>query len=168
MGYKVESEFEHEGLKCVVVMTTMGHRCGYVGLSKEYVLYGKDYSDRIGKFSDIKNKSTEKMNPINIISLAFEDLNDDSSVRIDCYVDVHGGITYSGGGEKSTYPIESDLWWFGYDCAHCDDAKDLSAIENEEVKKIEMMYPTRGIIRTLDYCIDECKCLAEQLNKLTL
>lgn len=23
----------------------------------------------------------------------------------------HGGLTYSGGGENSSYPISSDLWW---------------------------------------------------------
>lgn len=162
---KVESIFEHAGLKCVVIMTEMGHRCGYVGVSTKHSLYGKGYSEKIGKFADIKNNSTEKMSPISIFIMALEgDIDDDSAVRIDCYFDVHGGITYADGGANSKYPIESDLWWFGYDCAHCDDGKDLSVV-NEKIRKIEMMYPTHGIIRTLDYCIDECKNLAEQLVK---
>ncbi len=28
--YVIESEFEHLGMKCVVVMQELGHRCGYV------------------------------------------------------------------------------------------------------------------------------------------
>ncbi len=54
-------------------------------------------------------------------------------------IDVHGGITY---GE-----IEKDgLFWIGFDCAHFDD----------------------NIIKCdLDYCINECESMAEQLNHLT-
>jgi hypothetical protein len=42
------------------------------------------------------------------------------------WYDVHGGLTYS---EACSPPIchvpapgePDDLWWFGFDCAHCDD-----------------------------------------------
>lgn len=40
----------------------------------------------------------------------------------DVSADVHGGLTYASEGTE-TYPIPSaDYWWFGFDCAHCDDA----------------------------------------------
>jgi hypothetical protein len=167
MSWKVESEFEHKGLNCVVIMTQMGHRCGYVGLPKEHPLYGKDYSQksRYLKLNDLEGEEIGKRGIIPLVCMSMED--DKEYMSPDCYFDVHGGITYADGGVGSKYPIESDLWWFGYDCAHAGDANDLSAIENEKVREIEMQYPRYGVVRTLDYCIDECKSLAEQLNKIS-
>ena len=48
--YIVEKEFNHNGLKCVVTFSNMGHRCGYVGVPKWHPLYGKNYMD----YLDIK------------------------------------------------------------------------------------------------------------------
>ena len=45
MSYKVESDFEFKGCRCVVVFASMGHRCGYVGLPKEHICEGKDYDE---------------------------------------------------------------------------------------------------------------------------
>ena len=161
--YVIEADFEYQNLRCVVVMTEMGHRCGYVGVPKNHILYGKSYSDKIGKFSDIKEKNTDKMSPISVMMLAFEQPEDNSPVRLDCYIDVHGGITYAGEGD---YPVKSDLWWFGYDCAHAGDAKDMNAIQDERLREIEKNFSNYGVVRTLDYCISECKNLAEQLAKI--
>lgn len=163
-NYTIEADFEYQDLRCVVVMTEMGHRCGYVGIPNTHVLYGKYYSDTIGKFSDIKENNIEKMSPINVMLLAFEQPEDDSPVRIDCYFNVHGGITYAGEGD---YPVKSDLWWFGYDCAHAGDAKDIKAIQDERLREIEAEFKNYGVVRTLDYCINECKSLAEQLKQIT-
>ncbi len=33
-----------------------------------------------------------------------------------------------GGGENSSYPISSDLWWFGFDCSHCEDEPDWNSV----------------------------------------
>ena len=41
-GYVIEKEFEHKGLKCVVLLLAIGHRCGYVGVPKEHPLYNVD------------------------------------------------------------------------------------------------------------------------------
>lgn len=41
----LEKSFEYEGYKCVVLMTEMGHRCGYVGIPKENNLYNKFYDE---------------------------------------------------------------------------------------------------------------------------
>jgi len=44
------------------------------------------------------------------------------------------------------YPVESiDTWWFGFDTAHYWDTKDPKSTE---------------------YCINECKKLAEQLQEV--
>lgn len=95
-------------------------------------------------------------------------------VRLGTYFDVHGGLTYSGGGECSKYPIESDLWWFGFDCAHYMDGKDLQlAYERfpqhradiERCMRVDKMFQTEGALRTEKYVAEECKRLSEQLKK---
>lgn len=141
--YFVEKEFKHEGLKCVVIMTSNAHRCGYVGIPDTHSLYGKDY--------------------------------DEYEVDFDC----HGGITYAGGGKQSEYPIKSDLWWFGFDCLHCDDSKDyetakrLFADDKEILKQLALCeqldyqfqtYDGKSV-RTLEYVTNECEKLAEQLTR---
>ena len=134
--WKVESEFEHEGLKCVVLMTNIGHRCGYVGVSEAHPLFGKDY----------------------------DDLPDD--------INVHGGVTYAGG--EGGYPIPDGLWWFGFDCAHYGDANDYEQafkyglVDKNTYSVMNGIYNkinTYGVVRSLNYCTEECKRLAVQLSK---
>ena len=43
--FKVEKDFEHNGHRCVVIFTDMGHRCGYVGVNESSPLWCKDYCD---------------------------------------------------------------------------------------------------------------------------
>ena len=57
-------------------------------------------------------------------------VDEDERISIECYFNCHEGITYSNGGKNSNYPINSDLWWFGFDCGHCYDSNDYDlAIE---------------------------------------
>nr|DAR11116.1 MAG TPA: hypothetical protein [Bacteriophage sp.] len=168
--YIVEREFEHTGYKCVVVFTHMGHRCGYVGIPKNHPLYGKDYSD----YLEIKKADVGDREVSGILPLLGAWLDEDERIRIEAYFQCHGGITYAGGGEHSSYPIESDLWWFGFDCEHARDKSDLDyAIqkfpshrkEYELQKMVESKYPIDDVIRTEEYVAEECKKLAEQLKE---
>jgi hypothetical protein len=72
---------------------------------------------------------------------------------------VHGGLTFSHD--------EDGLWWFGYDCAHSDDAKDPELM-SDEYKKVFMDWPrfNEGAIRTLEFCVAECESLAKQLEEM--
>lgn len=88
------------------------------------------------------------------------------------YGDCHGGLTFSSRSVGEKYPIESDLWWFGFDCAHYGDGKDLDlAIElfphiTESLYKIkacEDMFPTYEPVRDTEYVVDNCISLANQL-----
>ena len=84
-------------------------------------------------------------------------------------------ITFADGGENSNYPIESDLWWFGFDCAHCDDAKDLRLAYERfpsyreslamQIECEDRFHIDGLIIRTGEYVAGECKKLAEQLKE---
>ena len=146
MSYKVEKDWESNGLRCVVIMTEMGHRCGYVGVSKEHMLYGVSYNDKVeslkGKLEELKESDVGKRGIMSLIGWNGE------TVSPEILFNVHGGLTYSG--DSKEYPVESDLWWFGYDCAHHGDAKDLTMV-SETIRKIEMGFPTYGVLRTLDY-----------------
>lgn len=64
-------------------------------------------------------------------------------------IDVHGGVSFFG----TPYWIDSDTedsnFFVGFDCAHAGDATRYS--------------PAEGILRSLDYCTEECERLAKQI-----
>lgn len=168
--YIIEREFEHAGYKCIVIFGAIGHRCGYVGIPKNHPLYGKDYSD----YLEIKKSDVGDREVSGIFPLLGACMDEDERIRIEAYFQCHGGITYAGGGEHSDYPIESDLWWFGFDCGHAGDKSDLDYaiqkfpghIKEYQLRKIvESKYPIDDVIRTEEYVADECKNLAEQLKE---
>jgi hypothetical protein len=139
--YVVESDFIHNGLRCVVTFGVMGNRCGYIGIPREHSLYGKDYID---------------------IERAID------------YGICHGGLTYSSSWNKNKelYPVMSDLWWFGFDCAHYGDGKDLDLaleyfpeLERQIMvsKQCDDMFHACDPVRDKEYVEDECRSLANQL-----
>ena len=88
-------------------------------------------------------------------------------------LNAHGGITYSDG--ETGYPVESCLWWFGFDCAHCNDKEDYDKVREYNLEtdeklgwliKMQSEYPTPGVIRTQEYVEQECRNLADQLSEL--
>jgi len=158
--YLVEKDWFYRDLRCVVIMTPAGHKCGYVGLSKTHFLYGVEYDEEI-KISEeakenLKKSDIGKRGILSIFRF------DGETITPEIFFNVHGGITYAAG--SGDYPVESNLWWFGYDCAHAGDAKDLTVL-SEERKEFELKYPLGGELRTLEYCISECESLADQLLK---
>lgn len=161
----IESDFLHNGLRCVVLFTEMGHRCGYVGVNQEHPLYEKGYTDSvptslIDKWKEVQNGTIGKRGIIDIFCC------DSDNPRIGILFDVHGGITYSGNG-KHDYPVKSNLWFFGFDCAHCDDEKDIATMKLHNIDtSLAEKFPTYGIVRTKEYVEDECKSLAEQLSTI--
>lgn len=124
------------GLRAVVIMGSMGFRCGYVGVPEGHRLHSVGYDDARQADGD--------------------------------WIDVHGGLTFADGGGK--YPVEADLWWFGYDCGHLGDGR-----SEEYVADMMARYPEQpfmcgdddGVPRSLEYCAQECESLAAQLAKAT-
>lgn len=171
--YNVESDFVYKGYRCIGTFGDMGHRCGYVGLPKGHPLYRMQYDDKLNiTYNDIASNSIGKRSPIQIFSLIGSEPED--KVSLSFYFDVHGGITYEGGGQDSKYPIESDLWWLGFDCGHAGDGRDLDLVEqlwgdDEHIKsrlKIEREFQLNfpdDVIRTKEYVVEECKSLVDQI-----
>jgi hypothetical protein len=86
----------------------------------------------------------------------------------------HGGITFSGlcqeGCEEQGVchkPAEGEpdhVWWFGFDCAHCDD---LSPGTEALLRgKGEYALLKGGYYHTLQSVQDGCARLAEQLKQI--
>lgn len=163
MGHIVEKDWITEaGLRAVCLIIDyngrQSHRCGYVGIDKDHPLYGIDYSEQSERITqEMVNNLTIGKRGVIIALTASCNSEDDESIRRspDILFDVHGGLTYSGG--SATYPVESDLWWFGFDCNHCDDGN----IETDLQWNFD-----RGPIRTLEYVTDECESLSRQLAQL--
>lgn len=160
--YVVETEFMHNGLRCVVIFTSMGHRCGYVGITEGHPLYGVQYN------SKVPGLNVDEKTPIGkrgVFSILLSDGTKD--IRPELYFDVHGSLTYSC--NEPEYPVPaSGTWWFGFDCGHCDDSSDLEALDrydldSQGVRAYAEMTRNRGTVRSLQYVIDECKRLADQL-----
>jgi len=157
MNNKIEREWTTKaGLKAAVVFNTQGgHRCGYVFLPETHDKYIEpiykeyEFHEKMGKIMQY-----HEMYP---------------------HICVHGDITYGQHTrETNLYPIEThdEGMWLGFDAAHYDDCPDFDTwktlIENEEDQFLydtykNMSHFNEKKVRDLNYMINECEQLAEQL-----
>jgi len=85
-------------------------------------------------------------------------------------VDCHGGLTYSGGGTGSEYPVKSDLWWFGFDCNHCYDGRDIKLAIKEFPKYSDALLTMAAFkaglpVRSTEYVSQSCRGIVDRLLK---
>lgn len=167
MGYIVEKDWITQSeLRAVVLIVEVNgrksHRCGYVGVPKESPFYGKGYSEQLDLISqDAVDRTTlGKKSPILLLTARVRSDDESNKIRrsLDIACDVHGGLTYADDG-KEKYPVESDLWWFGFDCHHSGDAQ----IEPDPYWPRDF----DDVVRDLPYVEAECESLAAQLKALT-
>ena len=160
MSYTVEKEWAYKDF-CLVVIANrdIGCRCGYLGVPKVHFLFGKGYGEHCPQLELLVSRGGPAGNR-GILSLVTWNGKEASP---EIAFNVHGSLTYSG---SSGYPIDRpNTWWFGFDCAHAGDAKDLSLIDDERVKEIYSRFgPDDGEIRTVEYCIKELESLADQIE----
>jgi len=162
--YKVELEFEHENHKCVVIFTDMGHYCGYVAVEQKSPLYGIKYNEDLKKPELLKELNQTTIGKRGVLPVFCWDGKETTP---EILFNVHGGITFSR--KNNDYPIKNNnLWWFGFDCAHAGDKKDLTKLKKyfpkEHEKIINSLYFfTSGKVRTKNYVEKECRNLAEQI-----
>lgn len=165
MNYTVEKDWIFEGLRCVVIMSSkVGFRCGYVGIGPDHPFYGKEYDEEVEVPSYVKDAVRRTELGKRSVMLLFAPALHEDKVSPELLLDVHGGLTYSR--DSKDYPVENnDTWWFGYDCGHAGDGKDLTVVD-DFIRDLEQRFPTGGIVRTLDYCVKECESLVHQLNTI--
>lgn len=132
---KVQWTDETTGLVCLAKRhPRSGNWCGYVGVSDKHPWHGKGYSD-----------------------------------LPDYGPEVHGGLTFAdacqeGPPDQTICHIPEagtpdHLWWFGFDCHHCDDYAPGSAAFN---RKHGFDDPSETY-KPLGYVKQECADLARQI-----
>lgn len=170
MSYRIEKDWATKAGYRAVVLSIMWdcyrtklegaeeyihHYCGYVEVPKCHPLYEVDYFQRVILMKDIRNliKAEHK---------DFYILKGDYGVLLspELFFKVHGGITYSGHGREG-YPVESDGWWFGFDCYHSGD-RVVDFPPNTTLLNTEK----EGKLWTVEEVAQECEKLAEQLKKV--
>lgn len=152
MSYQIEKDWiTKAGLRAVVILVTdLGHRCGYVGLTKKHPLYGIPYNEESAYLKFPEKENIGKRGILAVIC-------SNGKATPEVVFDVHGSITYSGGRD---YPVKSDgLWWFGFDCGHLGDGREASFHEISGLRNLYADDP----IRDTEFCVQECESLAQQL-----
>lgn len=88
-------------------------------------------------------------------------------------IDCHGGLTYSSNHlhEQS----DTNTWWIGFDCAHCNDAVDYTSLRKyytddrsksmfNRWEALDQKYPVPDShVRELAYVIKECINIIDKL-----
>jgi hypothetical protein len=119
------------GLPCLIVRGPLGSLCGYVGVFPNHPLHQVDYNDGVD-------------------------------------LEVHGGITFSDKCQPTTDHSKGvrhipepgtsdDVWWFGFDCAHCFDIV-------PGMIEFSLRERDRGEYRDVRYVASEVRKLAAQLG----
>jgi hypothetical protein len=132
------------GLTCHAVRETpLAHWRGYVTIPQGHIFYGKDYNDCI------KPNRCHEPSAYHYCEHTAEYM-----------LSVHGGITFAGNPGPNWIPaptiptnedpVDPNEWWLGFDCAHAGDDYPSSAFHE-------------GVYRDLNYVIEQCEHLAEQL-----
>lgn len=144
------------GFRAVVLLLTRGHRCGYLGVEKGHPLHGIDYGEQTEALPSAEGESVGKRSMLAVL------VSGGNFQSPEMVFDVHGGLTFAGA--KGEYPVNSDLWWFGFDCAHCGDAIDRETLAKHGIEpEYEPISFDGDVVRSLDYCVDELESLAEQM-----
>ena len=167
----IESDFEYKGYRCVTIFHDLGFRCGYVGLPEGHPLYKKEYTDQINvTLKDMEGIPVGKRGIFTLFGLPD---NPDDQIKMDVYFNVHGGLTYSDGGKNSHHPVDSDLWWLGFDCGHAGDQADYELLnklwgddERVKVRLMNPLYLDGDEIRSKEYVEQECRNLVDQIIDL--
>lgn len=164
MAHTIEKDWITEaGFRAICLIVLHGerqsHRCGYVGVPEEHPLFKVEYGEQAPCITQEAANATTLGNKGVMIALTATCSSDGEGLvrrSPDIICDVHGGLTYSGGDKG--YPVESDLWWFGFDCHHCDDGEIEPLLHYSEL--------AGRPVRSLEYVERECERLASQLAEI--
>ena len=138
------------GYPCLIVRNNGGALCGYVGVPKEHPAHGRDYWPE-----------SDSVEPI------------DQAIRD---IEVHGGLTFADScqhGDDSAHGIchipgegePDNVWWFGFDCAHCLDFSPAHEMRNAQLG-LGPSLSSDGVYRKLAYVEAKVASLACQLKQI--
>lgn len=151
-----------QGYVCTVRRNlALGNWCGYVSVSSDHPLYGKDPEEPIPELEwIIKKKPFQDKEAVpDVIGPFMAIFGDNDWKTAQLALNVHGGITYYG-----VHPTKenSKLWCFGFDCGHAgDETPIMSSIAFTGTPK-----PFIDTYRTYPYVKSQCEELAKQLKHI--
>ncbi len=123
--YVIEkSFFTKEGYLGLCIFTSLGNRCGYVGIEKGHAIWGISYDDLP-------------------------------------YMNVHGGLTFSGTHTPKLFP---GYYFLGFDCGHLGDGSDTKAFKKYGFNTGLLIALEGEVPKTLNYVIKEVQNLSKQLT----
>lgn len=131
-----EKEWEAHGLACAVLLVAYGkHRCGYVKVPEGHPWHGVPYNKPApcGPLVDNTDISVDDVGFLSAFVYALSDDTDSRDAEPGFQVAVHGGVTFSG-----SLAAFDDGWWFGFDCAHLDDTRDVWTLDRVTVETERM------------------------------
>ena len=144
----VKAWITQAGLEARVILIHGTHHCGYVGVPKGHVLFGLDYDAPA-------NRSLPLDTPIGGRSIMTLLCLDPNNLTLAQLFDVHGSLTFAG--PLGDYAHGDGLHWFGFDCAHCDDAR-----LDPDTGDLANLWPGQHFW-TADEVEAECESLAKQI-----
>ena len=157
---------------CVIVMTSGGFRCGYVGVPENHPLYGVNYNETTHKLAGYiervfnvrevsLNELMDSLGPMVIFSASLSG----DFYKPEVTVKTHKGLTYSNSYCPGT--VFENHWWFGFDCNHFDDKPDMSKISKvRDMVLMSLVENEHGVHRTLEYCFNICVGMADQFRQI--
>ena len=148
------------GYAAVVLWVRDSHHCGYVRVPENHPFYKKEYNDHLDMGLWDKILNSEKVfrgSPMDLL-IGSMDKEEGLGPRISYLFDVHGGITF--GNHIQAKEFNENDWYFGYDCAHYNDITEYMKKDPEI-----MSFKGEATFKDLDFCIQECESLADQLKQ---
>lgn len=134
----LEKSFEYAGYTCVVLMTEMGHRCGYVGIPKDNRLYNI-YYDELNKYIGCHGGLTYSSSELHCV-------NDKDTWWI--------GFDCAHFRDRPDFTTAKQMFK--------DNQKVIKPLEIME----EMTIYECGTVKTLAFCEEQCKDIVKQVINL--
>lgn len=134
----LEKSFEFAGYTCVVLMTEMGHRCGYVGIPKDNRLYNI-YYDELNKYIGCHGGLTYSSSELHCV-------NDKDTWWI--------GFDCAHFRDRPDFTTAKQMFK--------DNQKVIKSLEIME----EMTIYECGTVKTLAFCEEQCKDIVKQVINL--
>lgn len=142
----VEGGGVYKNYEFLIVLNTIGHRCGYVAIPPSH-----PFNNTPLEKYEFAGKTREHYN--------YDQLD------IDC----HGGLTYMDREHslKDLLPIPCNDFWIGFDCGHCFDASDTDAMKvyfgDDADAPFKSSVWREGVVRSYEYVEVVCKHIIDQL-----
>lgn len=152
------------GYECKILRSDVsGAWCGYVGVTEKHPWFGKSYGDDVPVPKNILDR-TINLDEVGVINVFLAVLSDKERkpghMEISCAIDCHGGITFSNKQKASK------LWYFGFDCGHCDDYPPAMVATLNSIGSDGALLFGRGTYRNMNYVKLNVTHMAEQLREI--